>query len=132
MPKLLCYIILVFLTNTLELGCFGTYPYISHGYLGRELLEKEGLSRHALVCECHVGVGISIDDIKKQNLPLPHRDMLSVSIEEQIICFADKFFSKDEQFIETEKPISLIRKNLSQFGHDKVTRFNSWLKTFGY
>src|SRR3989344_500817 len=66
----------IFLTNDQILGCGGDKPYIAHGYLGRELLEKEGYPRHALVCERHVGTGITIEEIEKQNLPLPKRDML--------------------------------------------------------
>ena len=41
----------IFLTNAPDIGCFGEYPYICHGYLGADLLRKEGLPRHALVCE---------------------------------------------------------------------------------
>src|SRR3990167_5700954 len=52
----------IFLTHAPEIECFGKKPYICHVYLGRELLEKEGVSKHALVCERHVGVGISIQN----------------------------------------------------------------------
>jgi len=41
----------IFNTNLPKIGCYGRHPYISHGYLGRELLENEGLAAHALVCE---------------------------------------------------------------------------------
>ena len=84
----------IFLTRTPQFGCFGQHPYICHGILGSELLKEKGHSKLALVCERHVGVGISIEDIQRHNLPLPNRDMIPVSIEEQIICYADKFFSK--------------------------------------
>ena len=47
----------IFMTKAPEIGCNGTMPYICHGYLGREVLEKEGLPKHALVCERHIGVG---------------------------------------------------------------------------
>src|SRR3990167_4819755 len=52
----------IFMTHAPEIECFGKKPYICHGYLGRELLEKEGFPKHALVCERHVGVGISIQN----------------------------------------------------------------------
>src|SRR5210317_2121917 len=54
----------IFETNTPELGCSGKHPYVCHGYLGREILEKKGLSQHALVCERHVGIGITAEEIK--------------------------------------------------------------------
>jgi len=121
----------IFLVNDPEIGCFGDKPYICHGYLGRELLEKEGYPRHALVCERHVGVGISLQDIADQKLPLPNRDMLPVTVEEKIICLADKFFSKNNEFLTQEKSIDLIRKEQARFGEEKVRRLDEWLGEFG-
>ncbi len=120
----------MFLTNATELGCKGKNPYICHGYLGREILEKIGFPRHALVCERHVGVGITIEDIKNYALPLPKRDMLPVSIEEQIICFADKFFSKKQDSLEKEKSVEDIKQYLKPYGLEKVRRFQSWVDLF--
>ena len=60
----------------------------------RTLVRSEGYPRHALVCERHTGAGLALEDIIAQNLPVPHRDMLPVSMEEQVVCFADKFYSK--------------------------------------
>lgn len=91
----------IFLTHAPGIQCFGTEPYICHGYLGAGLVRKEGFPRHALVCERHTGAGLSLKDIMDQKLPVPHREMLPVSMEEQVICFADKFF---------RKPISTVRK----------------------
>ena len=122
----------IFLVDAPSIGCFGNKPYICHGYLGRELLEKEGFPKHALVCERHVGVGLSVQDIEKQKLPLPKRDMIPISIEEEIICFADKFFSKKEEDLAKEKSIDEIRKEQLKFGKDKVKRFDGWLEKFEY
>ena len=120
----------MFLTNATELGCKGKNPYICHGYLGREILEKLGLPRHALVCERHVGVGITVEDIKNYALPLPKRDMLPVSIEEQIICFADKFFSKKRDSLKKEKSVEDIKQYLKPYGLEKVRRFQFWVDLF--
>lgn len=122
----------IFLTNVPEIECFGKKPYICHGYLGRKILEKEGFPKHALVCERHIGVGISISDIEEQKLPIPKRDMLPISIEEQIICFADKFFSKNEEFLYKEKSINKIKNGLLKFGNDKTKIFDEWIKKFRY
>ena len=59
------------------------------------------------------------------------RDMVPVSIEEQIICFADKFFSKDSDFLLKEKPLERVREYISKFGEDKIKRFDEWVKIFG-
>ena len=120
----------IFLTASPKLGCHGEHPYICHGYLGRELLEKIKMPRHALVCERHVGLGITKKEIILHNLPLPERDMCPVSIEEQIICYADKFFSKTGKFISKEKPVKKVLKRLEKYGHDKVLRFQSWIDLF--
>ena len=120
----------VFMTNSPELGLSGEYPYVCHGYLGREILEKRGLPLHALVCERHVGVGITTEEIKQNHLPLPVRDMVPVSIEEKIVCFADKFFSKNGNLNEKEKSIKEILSDLERYGHDKVERFQEWVQMF--
>ena len=122
----------IFLVDAPLIGCFGDKPYICHGYLGREILEKEGFPKHALVCEKHVGVGLSIQDIERQNLPLPKRDMMPVSIEEEIICFADKFFSKSAEDLSKEKSVDEVRKEQLRFGEDKVKKIDEWLEKFGY
>ena len=101
---------------------------ISHGYLGADLMRREGYPRHALVCERHTGAGLSLDDIIAQNLPVPHRDMLPVSMEGQVICFADKFYSKTH--LEREKTVEKARKSISNFGNVGLERFDHWCEQF--
>jgi uncharacterized protein len=121
----------IFLTNEPKIGCYGDKLYVCHGYLGRQILEKEGLPGHALVCERHIGVGITLEDIEGKNLPVPKRDMMPVSVEEQIICFADKFFSKEPDFLLKEKPLEKVRKGISKFGEEKLKQFDEWVRIFG-
>lgn len=118
------------LTDSPKLGCHGQQPYICHGVLGRSLLEEHGLQRHALVCERHLGVGVTRTDIRKQRLPLPDRDMRPQSIEEQIICYADKFYSKNGKSAGKEKTVEKILKKLRKYGSDKVQRFQYWVDLF--
>ncbi len=118
----------IFLTDAPLIGCNGIFDYVCHGYLGREILEFNGLPEHGLVCERHTGTGIALNEILKQNLPLPHRDMLPISIEEQIICFADCFFSKTR--IGEEKSVDDVRKGLSKFGQSSVDKFDDWCQRF--
>lgn len=122
--------IAIFLTNAPQLGCFGRFPYVCHGYLGRELLERMKLPRHALVCERHVGCGITVQEIREKKLPLPERDMVPISLEEQVICYADKFFSKKDLTVEKEKTVSEVVSTVSSLGEGKVAIFCKWLKTF--
>ncbi len=118
----------IFMTNAPDILCFGEHPYICHGFLGSDLLKKEGFPRHALVCERHTGTGLSKEEIIRNNLPLPHREMLPISMEEQLICFADKFYSKTG--IGKEKKVEKIRKGLAKYGDSAVNQFNEWCQLF--
>lgn len=118
----------IFLTHAPGIRCLGKEPYICHGYLGAELVRKEGFPRHALVCERHTGAGLSLEEIIKQQLPIPHREMLPVSIEEQVICFADKFFSKTH--LDREKSVQDARKSIARYGDEGLRRFNNWCELF--
>jgi len=111
-----------------EIFCYGSYDYVCHGIVGAEMLRKEGFPRHALVCERHTGTGITLDMIVNKNLPLPHQDFLPVSLEEQLICFSDKFFSKSKP--DKEKSIVKIEKSLQKHGEEAVLRFINWCKLF--
>jgi uncharacterized protein len=120
----------IFMTNEPAIDCHGDRPYVCHGYLGRQLLEGEGLPGHGLVCERHVGVGISVGDIESHGLPLPKRDMLPVTLEEKIICFADKFFSKKPDALEREKDIIEVRRQILRYGRGKLSRFEEMASLF--
>jgi uncharacterized protein len=120
----------VSLTNAPDLGCHGSAPYIMHGIIGREILEKEGLPHHGLVCERHIGVGLTVADIKKQNLPLPLRDMVPVTTEEKIVAFADLFFSKNPDTLTVEKTLETVRRSMAKFGEEKLAILESWIREF--
>ena len=115
-------------TNAPGISCFGTEPYICHGILGAEIVTAEGYPQFARVCARHTGTGLPLSEIIAQNLPLPHIDLVPETIEEQIICFADKFFSKTK--LDIEKTPEQARKSLEKFGPDSVARFNHWLAIF--
>ena len=67
--------------------------------------------------------------IEERNLPVPHRDMRSVSIGRiELICFADKFFSKTK--LTKEKPADKIKQSLSKYGNETVEQFEHWCKLF--
>jgi uncharacterized protein len=111
-----------------EIFCAGSAPYVRHGVIGREILESEGLPRHALVCERHTGAGISREDVIRQGLPLPVRDYLPESLEEKIICFADKFYSKTPHKLFREKKLRKIHQKLGKFGPEAAARFEEWCR----
>ena len=118
----------IFKCDAAGIQCFGTEPYICHGRIGAELLRSEGFPRHARVCERHTGAGITKAQIIVQNLPLPQQDFLPETMEEKVICYADKFFSKTH--LDREKTIEQAEKSLSKFGDEGVLRFREWEKCF--
>lgn len=121
----------ILFTDQPAIGCYGDKPYVCHGYLGRALLEDEGFPRHGLVCERHVGLGITREEILAKGLPLPVRDMVPITLEEEIICYADKFFSKNAEYLLGEKPVAIIRKGIARYGQEKVRQWDAWVAKFG-
>ena len=115
-------------TDAKGISCFGKESYIRHGILGAEMLRAEGFERHARVCERHTGTGLTATEIIEQKLPLPPRDFLPESIEEQIICYADKFFSKTRP--KEEKTCEAARKSIAKFGEATLQRFLDMEKRF--
>lgn len=103
-------------------------PYIQHGIIGKELLKKAGFPDHALVCERHVGAGISKKQVLKRNIPLPARDMIPQSIPEKAVCIADKFYSKSKP--DYEKSIEEIKAEVKKYGLEPYARLKAWLQEF--
>lgn len=120
----------IFRCNAPGLGCTGEHPYICHGWLGHELLLSEGMPRHAAVCLSHVGVGLSASEIKANRFPMPAIEMIPASIEEKIVCYADKFFSKDGGG-DKPKSIGEVRQAIAAYGLHKLATFDSWTVQLG-
>ena len=119
----------IYLCDAPGICCHGTEPYICHGILGAHLLREEGLPRHARVAERHTGTGITVEAIRRQQLPLPLRDYSPETIEEQIVCYADKFFSKTRP--EQVKTPEQVLKSLEKFGQESVERMRNWMALLG-
>ena len=97
-----------------SLCCNGTEPYIKHGPIGGELLRREGFPLHARVAERHTGTG------------LPGYE--PETLEEQLVCYADKFYSKSSP--DRERTVSQTAQSLEKFGHEGVETFLHWAKLF--
>ncbi len=55
--------------------------------------------------------------------------MTPISLEERIICYADKFFSKNGSG--GEKSVEEIKNGLAPYGIDKVLKFLGFVDLFG-
>lgn len=118
----------IFKCNAPSIHCTGDAPYICHGRIGAELLRAEGYPMHARVCERHTGAGLAKQEIVSRHLPLPEQDFLPETIEEKLICYADKFYSKSH--LEHQKSIEEAVRSLQKFGEEGVLRFMEWKKIF--
>ena len=111
-----------------RIHCLGNHAYIEHGYLGAEILRQEGLPKHASVAERHTGTGITLEQIIRENLPLPLQDYSPRTLEEKLICYADKFYSKTH--LGEDKPMSKIRQHMWKYGSDAIRRFDDMQTLF--
>ena len=118
----------IFLCDAPNIHCHGTHQYIEHGYLGAELLRSEGLPRHAGVAERHTGTGITAHQIECEDLPIPLGNYVPQTIEEELICYADKFFSKSH--LGEEIPFAKVRETMWLYGFESVQRFDRWHELF--
>lgn len=147
----------IFLTDAPGIHCHGTAHYILHGSLGAQLLrnEAEQLKKEKLqaeqlkeeqlqaiqlqeelhfyealarICERHTGTGLTRQTIIERGLPDPQQDLLPETIEEQIICYADKFYSKSH--LERERTIPQTLQSLEKFGDEGVEKFRHWTELF--
>lgn len=122
----------IFLTRSESIGCFGKAAYVCHGYLGRELLDKLGLPpEYGMVSERHTGAGITRENIALNKLPLPQRDMVPLSLEEKIICAADKYHSKNPRFSGKTITTAEVVEGLRKINSDHAERFTLWAEEFG-
>jgi uncharacterized protein len=104
--------------------------YVRHGVLGYELLHDLGFpDAICRFCSCHIGMGLSRDDVVRQGLPLPVDDYLAKNREEELVMFADKFHSKTTppKFLTA----SSYARKVQRFGEDKAATFTSMLERFG-
>ena len=121
----------IFMTRAPSIGCTGEHPYICHGYLGRKLLDGLGLDpEYGLVCERHTGAGITKKNIEINHLPLPARDMVPISLEERIICVADKYHSKSPKKKDRQTSTGDIVRKLGSIDADHARRFSAWTREF--
>ena len=147
----------IFLTDAPGIHCHGTAHYILHGSLGAQLLRNEAkqlkkekqqaeqLNEEQLqaiqlqeelhfyealarICERHTGTGLTRQTIIERGLPDPQKDLLPETIEEQIICYADKFYSKSH--LERERTIPQTLQSLEKFGDEGVEKFRHWTELF--
>lgn len=118
----------IFLTDAPGIHCHGSAPYILHGILGGKLLRQLGLEREACVCERHTGTGLTLSEFARRGVKVPDGIYAPQSLEEQIICYADKFYSKSHP--DRERTVEQAAKSLTKYGETGVKKFLAWAWKF--
>lgn len=119
----------IFLTDAPRIHCFGDKPYICHGYLGAELLRSLGYERHARVCERHTGTGISGLQIVENGWGIPVKDYYPETLEEQLVCFADKFYSKTKH-LEQSRTLDEVVASMRRISEESAIKVQEWAAMF--
>lgn len=122
--------------NADGIHCHGTEPYICHGVQGAKMLReyaeanglRENIEPYCRVCARHTGTGLTVEAIRSQHLPLPEEDLQPETIEEKIICYADKFFSKTK--LDQQKNFDQAVHSLRKFGEEGLVIFRQWNEMF--
>lgn len=92
-----------------DIGRSKTHGF-EHAFIGGQILRERGLSpKIARICETHILGGLDKEDSKEMGLP--EKDFLPNTIEEKIVCLADKLIGKREVTVEE--------------------RFEKWFKKYG-
>ncbi|UCD01618.1 MAG: HDIG domain-containing protein [Promethearchaeota archaeon] len=93
-----------------DIGRTKTHDF-KHALIGGKILRQRGFSsKLARICETHILGGLDKDDAKK--VGLPEKDYLPITLEEKIICLADKHMAGTRE-------VSI------------QNRFNRWFQKYG-
>jgi len=85
---------------------------VSHGHVGAQILEREGVDEAVVeIVRRHVGAGISAEEAAELNFP--PGDYLPKTLEQKIVCFADKMIDG-----ERARPFEEEVKRFVKKGHD--------------
>ena len=85
---------------------------VRHGLEGAEMLAREGVSDVVVqIVRRHVGAGLSPEEARK--LGLPDLDYIPRTLEERIVCFADKLVDSD-----SVRPFAGEVERFARKGHD--------------
>lgn len=102
--------------------------YIMHGFIGHQIIKKEGFPEN--VCRfasTHTATGLTKEDIKREKLDVKLKDYIPVTLEEEILCFADKFHTKYPSFNTFQEQI----KRLEKFDPNRRIKMEILKKKFG-
>ena len=61
---------------------------------------------------------------------MPKRNFIPLSVEEQIVCIADKFYTKEPGKERKERSLKNMKKKISAYGRNKPKKWDLWCKRY--
>ncbi len=95
-----------------------------HGVEGGNILRGYRLEKEARIAERHLGGGIDKKEAKK--LGFPDRIYTPLTIEEKIVCYADKLVEYDKK-IPIKKTIVRFEKEVGKDAANKIKKLHNYL-----
>lgn len=106
--------------------------------MGAEILRKEGFGEAICrMAERHTGVGLTKEHILETNLPLPARDLVAETPEEQLIMYADKLHTKAIQPDDPHEDLGWFNtpesylQHTRKFGEANAVKFTQMIEEYG-
>jgi uncharacterized protein len=97
-----------------DIGRCKTHDF-QHGIIGAKILKERGFSKRlSKICETHMLGGLDKEDAKL--VGLPERDYIPLTLEEKIICLADKHISGTKDVTIDQR----FEKWFSKYGETKI------------
>jgi uncharacterized protein len=97
-----------------DIGRSKTHDF-QHGIIGAKILKERGFSKRlSRICETHMLGGLDKEDAKQ--VGLPERDYMPLTLEEKIICLADKYIAGTKE-VSIEKR---FEKWFSKYGKTQI------------
>ncbi|MDB5185112.1 MAG: metal dependent phosphohydrolase [Candidatus Saccharibacteria bacterium] len=104
------------------------HTYRQHAVFGAALVAEEGYDpRIVAMIRNHVQMGLSKQEIIDNQLALPHNDFQPQTLEERLVCYADRFHTKLPVFSSYETLLATMRERLSE----QAVKFEAASKEFG-
>ena len=101
-----------------DVGRSSTHGF-SHAFMGGKILRERGFPEElARICERHILGGLDKEDAK--SVGLPEKDFYPVTLEEKIVCLADKLTVRSRHVPANESIIKSVNE-----------RFQIWFNKYG-
>lgn len=90
---------------------------VDHGVIGAEMLKNH--PELARIAESHIGGGIDIEEAERIGIPI--KDYAPITLEEKVVCYADKLVQGDRYADDISEEIVKLEKKLGK-DHSSIKR----------